>query len=247
MHWGQRPFRTPHHSSSPVSLVGGGSNPKPGEISYAHHGVLFLDEMPEFQRQALEMLREPLESGSVVITRAKAQECYPAAFQLVAAMNPCPCGYLGDSRRACRCTPEQISRYRNKLSGPLLDRIDLQVEVASQDAQRLLEAFSPRPEESSAHLQHKVTLARQQQMQRQGKPNAQLSTEELQTFCALGSSEQRFIHDICEKFAYSARAIHRILRVARTLADLDLSDQVQKKTSCRSGPLSKTGSLIELY
>ncbi|MDP0561767.1 MAG: YifB family Mg chelatase-like AAA ATPase [Candidatus Endonucleobacter sp. (ex Gigantidas childressi)] len=228
IHWGLRPFRSPHHSSSPVSLVGGGSKPKPGEISYAHNGVLFLDEIPEFQRNALEMLREPLESGSVVITRAKAQECFPASFQLVAAMNPCPCGYLGDSRRACRCTPDQISRYRNKLSGPLLDRIDLQVEVSSQGAQQLFEEYSPKPEESSVYIQGKVTEARKRQIERQGKPNSQLQSKELQVFCKIGISDQRFLQDICDKFAYSTRAIHRIQRVARTLADLDSVEQIQK-------------------
>lgn len=226
--WGQRPFRNPHHSSSPVSLVGGGSYPKPGEISYAHNGVLFLDEMPEFQRQALEMLREPLENRSVVITRAKGQECYPASFQLVAAMNPCPCGYLGDSRRTCRCTSEQVNRYRNKLSGPLLDRIDLQVEVASQETQHLLEAYIPKPEENSANIQNQVSLARQKQIKRQGKPNALLNAKELQTACALTTSEQNYIQKISDKLSYSARAIHRILRVARTLADIDSSEKVQK-------------------
>ncbi|MDP0589515.1 MAG: YifB family Mg chelatase-like AAA ATPase [Candidatus Endonucleobacter bathymodioli] len=229
IHWGLRPFRSPHHSSSPISLVGGGSKPRPGEISYAHNGVLFLDEMPEFQRSALEMLREPLENGSVVITRAKAQECFPAAFQLVAAMNPCPCGYLGDGRRACRCTPDQVSRYRNKLSGPLLDRIDLQVEVASQGSQQLFEAFSPKPEERSVYIQGKVTEARKRQIKRQGKPNSQLQSKELQVFCKISISDQCFLQDVCDKFAYSTRAIHRIQRVARTLADLDAVEQIQKR------------------
>ena len=136
--WRQRPFRSPHHTSSAVSIVGGGSFPQPGEITFAHRGVLFLDEMPEFQRSALEILREPLESGEVVITRARGQETFPAQFQLVAAMNPCPCGYLGDSRRECRCSVDQVARYRNKLSGPLLDRIDLQIEVASQSTETIL-------------------------------------------------------------------------------------------------------------
>ncbi|WP_263081779.1 YifB family Mg chelatase-like AAA ATPase [Endozoicomonas sp. Mp262] len=229
LNWGQRPFRTPHHSSSPVSLVGGGSNPKPGEVSFAHNGVLFLDEMPEFQRQALEMLREPLENGEVVITRAKSQQRYPASFQLVAAMNPCPCGYLGDGRRACRCTPDQISRYRNKLSGPFLDRIDLQVEVASQKTSQLLDDIPHQPEETSAHIQKTVSLARNHQLKRQGKPNAWLTGQELHKHCQLGQPERQFIQDISDKFAYSGRAIHRILRVSRTLADLDPSPRVQKK------------------
>ncbi|MDD7804542.1 MAG: YifB family Mg chelatase-like AAA ATPase [Endozoicomonas sp. (ex Botrylloides leachii)] len=229
LQWGQRPYRNPHHSSSPVSLVGGGSNPKPGEISYAHHGVLFLDELPEFQRQALEILREPLENRNVVVTRVKGQECYPAAFQLVAAMNACPCGYLGDNRRTCQCTPDQVQRYRNKLSGPLLDRIDLQVEVSSQSARQLLEPFKPDAKESSETIQQQVIQVRALQIKRQGKPNSQLNADELQTVCALGKPEQQFIYKVSEKLAYSSRAIHRILRVARTLADLDLSEAVQEK------------------
>ena len=227
-HWGQRPYRAPHHSSSPVSLVGGGSRPRPGEISYAHNGVLFLDELPEFQRQALEMLREPLENHHVVITRAKGQECYPAAFQLVAAMNPCPCGYLGDNRRACRCTPEQIKRYRNKLSGPLLDRIDLQVEMTSQPSHQLLEAYAPEPQEHSVAIREQVVAARVLQLNRQGKPNARLSAKELQEVCQLGAQEHRFMETICDKMAYSARVIHRLLRVSRTLADLAGLPTVEK-------------------
>lgn len=227
--WQQRPFRAPHHSSSPVSLVGGGSIPKPGEMTYAHHGVLFLDEMPEFQRQSLEMLREPLEKGEVIITRAKAQACFPAQFQLIAAMNPCPCGYLGDNRRTCRCTPDQVLRYRNKLSGPLLDRIDLQVEVTAQPPEQLLEPHAPEKEDHSEHLRQQVINARTRQMNRQGTLNAQLSAKTLQAVCQLGSTETAFIQRLCEKLSFSARAMHRMLKVSRTLADLDGTDAVQKR------------------
>ena len=228
--WKQRPFRTPHHSSSAVSLVGGGSFPRPGEITFAHYGVLFLDEIPEFQRQALEMLREPLECGEVVITRARGQECFPAKFQLVAAMNPCPCGYQGDHRRECSCSPEQLARYRNKLSGPLLDRIDLQIEVASQKTETILFAEPEVNSETrnSAQIRHSVISARSKQLHRQGKINAALSASELQQYCQLGSKETQFITRICDKLCYSARAVHRILRVARTLADLDSSERVLK-------------------
>ncbi len=225
----QRPFRTPHHSSSSVSLVGGGSIPQPGEISFAHHGVLFLDEMPEFARTALEMLREPLENGEVVITRAKGQECFPARFQLVGAMNPCPCGYLGDSQRTCRCTPDQVRRYRNKLSGPLLDRIDLQIEVPSQTIQTIMEPAiqnNDSPETDSAKLRDLVIKARKRQLARQGKINCQLSSRELFEVCALGEKEKGLIARASEHLQVSTRGLHRILRVARTIADLAGSPEV---------------------
>ncbi|WP_308364281.1 MULTISPECIES: YifB family Mg chelatase-like AAA ATPase [unclassified Microbulbifer] len=211
----QRPYRSPHHSASAISLVGGGSSPRPGEISLAHRGVLFLDEMPEFPRHALEILREPLESGEVRISRARAQVTFPADFQLVGAMNPCPCGYLGEPR--CRCTPDQIDRYRNKLSGPLLDRIDMQVEVASMSAAQLQDAPTG---ESSATVRERVLLARDRQLQRQGMINAQLAGAELDRFCALGKSEQTLLRHSVEQLGLSARSYHRVLKVARTLADL---------------------------
>ncbi|WKT60772.1 YifB family Mg chelatase-like AAA ATPase [Microbulbifer thermotolerans] len=211
----QRPFRAPHHSASATALAGGGTQPKPGEISLAHRGVLFLDEMPEFPRHALEILREPLETGQVHIARARAQVTYPANFQLVAAMNPCPCGYLGEPR--CRCTPDQIDRYRNKLSGPLLDRIDMQVEVAAMSASQLQD--SP-PGECSAAVRKRVIAARERQLHRQGKINAQLNGSELDRFCALGQSEQALLRHSVERLGLSARSYHRVLRVARTLADL---------------------------
>jgi len=210
-----RPFRAPHHSASSTALVGGGSNPKPGEISLAHRGVLFLDEMPEFPRHALEILREPLENGEVRISRARAQVTFPADFQLVGAMNPCPCGYLGEPR--CRCTPDQIDRYRNKLSGPLLDRIDMQVEVASMSASQLQEAPAG---ESSAEVRARAAAARARQLDRQGKINAQLKGSELDRFCALGKSEQTLLRHSVEQLGLSARSYHRVLKVARTLTDL---------------------------
>ncbi|GAA5524271.1 competence protein ComM [Microbulbifer aestuariivivens] len=211
----QRPFRAPHHSASPTSLVGGGSNPRPGEISLAHRGVLFLDEMPEFPRQALELLREPLENGEVRISRARAQVTYPARFQLVGAMNPCPCGYLGESR--CRCTPDQIDRYRNKLSGPLLDRIDMQVEVAAMNAAELQDAPAGEPSET---VRRRVLAARERQLARQGMVNAQLAGGALEQHCALGQQERAMLRASVEQLGLSARSYHRVLRVARTLADL---------------------------
>ena len=227
--WKQRPFRAPHHSSSPVSLIGGGSIPRPGEVTFAHHGVLFLDEMPEFQRQALEMLREPLESGDVMITRARRQEQYPARFQLVAAMNPCPCGYLGNPNRSCRCSPDQVARYRHKLSGPLLDRIDIQIEVQSQSTKTLLEQPADKKSGlSSEEIRQKVIDVRGLQLSRQGKLNAHLQPKELQRACQLGDIEKQFLVRICDKLNYSARAVHRILKVARTLADLDSTARVEK-------------------
>lgn len=225
----QRPFRTPHHSSSSVSLVGGGSMPQPGEVSFAHHGVLFLDEMPEFARTALEMLREPLENGEVVITRAKGQECFPAQFQLVGAMNPCPCGYLGDSQRSCQCSPDQIRRYRNKLSGPLLDRIDLQIEVPSQTIQTIMEPAAQNNDSKEPHssrLRDLVIKARKKQLSRQGKINRQLSPKELFEVCALGEKEKELITRASGHLQISTRGLHRILRVSRTIADLADSTSV---------------------
>ena len=222
----QRPFRTPHHSSSSVSLVGGGSVPQPGEISYAHNGVLFLDEVPEFSRASLEILREPLENGEVVITRAKGQERFPARFQLVGAMNPCPCGYLGDSKRTCRCSADQIRRYRNKLSGPLLDRIDLQVEVPTQNIQTMMDPEPISNPINSASQRALVVQARKRQHQRQGKINTQLSSRELFSVCALGQQEKDLLTKASEQLQISSRGLQRVLRVARTIADLSDSDQV---------------------
>ncbi|NWO10521.1 YifB family Mg chelatase-like AAA ATPase [Chromohalobacter salexigens] len=214
--WGQRPFRTPHHTASGVALVGGGGKPRPGEISLAHHGVLFLDELPEFDRRVLEVLREPLESGQIVVSRALMQSCFPARFQLVAAMNPCPCGHLGDPRKACVCTPAQVQRYQARISGPLLDRIDLQVEVPALPAAQLTEQRSG---ESSEVVRQRVLAARQRQAQR-GALNAYLPSSALEDLCALDGQERTWLADVLNRLNLSARAYHRVLRVALTLADL---------------------------
>lgn len=215
--WCKRPYRHPHHTASAVALVGGGPDPRPGEVSLAHHGVLFLDELPEFDRKVLEVLREPLESGEIHISRAARQVCYPAQFQLLAAMNPCPCGYLGHPRRSCRCTPEQVQRYRARLSGPLLDRFDLMVEVGALPLDAL-QALPPA--ESSSLVKARVLAARALQQARQGKQNAQLSVAELAQYCVLPPALQQQLNQLLEKLDLSARAYHRVLRVARTLADL---------------------------
>ncbi|GAB3033127.1 MULTISPECIES: YifB family Mg chelatase-like AAA ATPase [Oleiagrimonas] len=218
--WRRRPFRAPHHTASAVALVGGGSRPRPGEISLAHHGVLFLDELPEYERRVLEVLREPLESGQIVISRAARQNTFPAQFQLVAAMNPCPCGYHGDPGGRCRCTPDKVARYRGRLSGPLLDRIDLQVEVPRVPLQELTTARRDY-DEDSATVRERVITARRQALLRAGRPNAEISVRELERDCALGAKERVWLQDTLERLRLSARAYHRVLRVARTLADLD--------------------------
>ncbi|MDI3262922.1 MAG: YifB family Mg chelatase-like AAA ATPase [Fulvimonas sp.] len=215
--WRRRPFRAPHHTASAVALVGGGSQPRPGEISLAHHGVLFLDELPEFSRHVLEVLREPLESGRIVISRAARQATFPAQFQLVAAMNPCPCGYAGDGQRTCRCTPDQIQRYRARISGPLLDRIDLVVDVPRVPLGELATA----PSEDSATVRARVLKARQHGLIRAGRANAEINPRELERDCALGAAERRWLEAALERLGLSARAYHRVLRVARSIADLD--------------------------
>ena len=214
----QRPFRSPHHSASPAALVGGGGRPRPGEISLAHGGVLFLDEFPEFSRHCLEVLREPLESGQVTLSRARHKITYPARFQLVAAMNPCPCGYLGDTERACRCTPDQIQRYRARLSGPLLDRIDLCVAVQRLPARTLLSAQC-RGEDSDT-VRQRVRRSRERQQQRQGCANAQLPPDLLARTCALDEAVNEYLIAAATRMHLSGRALHRTLRVARTIADL---------------------------
>ena len=218
--WRRRPFRAPHHTASAVALVGGGSQPRPGEISLAHNGVLFLDELPEFSRHVLEVLREPLESGHIVVSRAARQSAFPAQFQLVAAMNPCPCGYAGDPRRQCRCTPEQVQRYRARISGPLLDRIDLAVEVPPLPLHEMDAARSAR-DEDSATVRARVLRARRHALMRAGRPNAEINHRELERDCALGPAERRWYEQALERLGLSARAYHRVLRVARTIADLD--------------------------
>lgn len=215
--FGLRPYRAPHHTASAAALVGGGSVPRPGEISLAHHGVLFLDELPEFDRKVLEVLREPLESGKVTISRASRQADYPAEFQLVAAMNPCPCGFLGDPRGRCRCTPDQVARYRGKLSGPLLDRIDLQLDVPALREEEITMAT---PGEASASVRERVIAARARQMRRQGRANARLVGKELEQFCPLDGSAQALLKQAIARLGLSARAYHRVLKVARSIADL---------------------------
>ena len=225
-HWPQRPFRQPHHSASGPALVGGGSRPQPGEITLAHQGVLFLDELPEFERKVLEVLREPLESGEIVIARANGRVRFPARFQLVAAMNPCPCGYLGDPSGRCRCTPEQVQRYRGKLSGPLLDRIDLHLTVAREATS--LNA-TPASSENSATVAAEVARARRIQQARQGCANAFLDLTGLRSHCALSAEDQQWLERACERLALSLRAAHRILKVARTLADLESSAAIGRQ------------------
>lgn len=224
--WPQRPFRQPHHSASGPALVGGGSRPQPGEITLAHHGVLFLDELPEFDRKVLEVLREPMESGQIVIARARERMRFPARFQLVAAMNPCPCGYLGEPSGRCRCTAEQIQRYRNKLSGPLLDRIDLHLTVAR-------EATSLTPLPSRAHSTASagalVAVARTLAQQRQGCANAFLDLQGLREHCRLSGADEAWLEAACERLCLSLRAAHRLLKVARTLADLERAVCIERQ------------------
>jgi magnesium chelatase family protein len=217
--WLQRPFRNPHHSASSVALVGGGNPPKPGEISLAHHGVLFLDELPEFQRAVLEALREPLESGSVTISRAARSVCFPAEFQLIAAMNPCPCGYYGDPQRACECSPDQIQRYQGKISGPLFDRFDMHIEVP-RVATSLLVGDQQQDVECSAALQRRVIAAQSKQYTRSNTINAKLTTKDLDVVCVLGASDRQFLEATMNRLGLSARAYHRVLKLARTIADL---------------------------
>ncbi len=216
-HWGRRPFRAPHHTASSAALVGGGSAPRPGEISLAHRGVLFLDELPEFQRRVLEVLREPLELGHVTISRAGGHATFPAAFQLVAAMNPCPCGDLGHPSRSCRCTSDAVARYRGRLSGPLLDRIDLHVEVPALSAETFA---APASGERSEVVALRVRQARERQLSRQGQLNCGLSGSALETQCALRPDAREVLHRAVTQHHWSARTYHRVLRVARTVADI---------------------------
>lgn len=217
----QRNFRSPHHTASTAALVGGGSDPRPGEISLAHNGVLFLDELPEFERRTLEALREPLETGHVSIARAARRVDFPARFQLVAAMNPCPCGYLGSAK--CRCTPDQVARYRAKLSGPLLDRIDMTLDVPALSAAELQGAADGEP---SATVQARVIAARSRQIARQGKANAALATAEIDRWCAPDDGGARLLSAALVRLKLSARAYHRVLKLARTVADLAASETI---------------------
>jgi magnesium chelatase family protein len=224
--WLQPPFRAPHHTASAAALVGGGSNPKPGEISLAHNGVLFLDELAEFDRKVLEVLREPLETGHITISRASRQVNFPARFQLIAAMNPCPCGYQGDASGRCHCTSEQVGRYRAKISGPLLDRIDMHLEVP-RVSHEILRKGSPEGEETSTVIRGRAVAARNLALARGGKANAVLSAKETLQFCGLSESGHRLLAQAMDKFGLSNRAYHRILKLARTIADLGQSPHIE--------------------
>ena len=217
-HWGRRPFRSPHHSASAPSLVGGGSIPRPGEISLAHHGVLFLDELPEFRRSTLEMLREPLESGEIHVARAREHVVFPARFQLVAAMNPCPCGFLGSKEGRCRCSPEQVRRYRSRVSGPLLDRIDLHVPVPRCTLE-FLRTVGAR--EDSGAVRARVEAAHALQLRRSGKVNSLLDHKELESLCPLDQPARRLLEQAARHLGLSMRSLQRLRRVARTIADLE--------------------------
>ena len=218
-HYGRRPFRAPHHSSSMAALVGGGARARPGEVSLAHHGVLFLDELPEFARPALEALREPLERGSVAVSRAALQNHYPAAFQLIAAMNPCPCGRLGDPAADCRCTPAQVRGYRGRISGPLLDRLDMQVEFSPLTA-RDFAASESMPGETTAAAATRIVRARRLQLVRQGTCNARLSDADVPRWCRTDTATQQLLAEAMRRFGLSGRARQRVLKLARTIADL---------------------------
>ncbi|MGY0216989.1 YifB family Mg chelatase-like AAA ATPase [Endozoicomonadaceae bacterium StTr2] len=227
--WKQRPFRAPHHTASAPALVGGGSHPLPGEISLAHHGVLFMDELPEYDRKVLEVLREPIESGRITISRARQQVTYPARFQLVAAMNPCPCGYAGDKQRTCQCSPDQVSRYKRKLSGPLLDRFDLQIDVPRPESLPLPGDIPDKQPESSETIRQRVITARSLQLKRQNYCNQQLKGKMLEKHCLLEKPERDLLNQAMDRLGLSARACHRILRVARTIADLAGATAIQRQ------------------
>ncbi|MFW5444552.1 MAG: YifB family Mg chelatase-like AAA ATPase [Methylococcaceae bacterium] len=224
--WLKPPFRAPHHTASAAALVGGGSNPKPGEISLAHNGSLFLDELPEFDRKVLEVLREPLETGHITISRASRQADFPAKFQLIAAMNPCPCGYQGDTSGRCHCTSDQVAKYRAKISGPLLDRIDMHIEVP-RVAHSVLRHGSAEGEESSSQIRARVVVAQTIAIQRQGKVNSKLTAPEVKKFCSLSEQGHQILEQAMDQFGLSHRAYHRILKLARTIADLANSECIE--------------------
>ncbi|MEQ1530163.1 MAG: YifB family Mg chelatase-like AAA ATPase [Methylococcales bacterium] len=224
--WLKPPYRSPHHTASAPALVGGGGNPRPGEISLAHNGTLFLDELPEFDRKVLEVLREPLETGHITISRAARQVDFPARFQLIAAMNPCPCGYLGDSSGRCHCSSEQVMRYRARVSGPLLDRIDMHLEVP-RVSHEVLRKGSPQGEESSATIRARVIAARNIALARSGKANSALTAKEVKAICVLSDPSHALLEQAMDKFGLSHRAYHRILKLARTIADLAGSKAIE--------------------
>jgi len=226
--WRVPPFRSPHHTASGVALVGGGSHPKPGEVSLAHNGILFLDELPEFDRKVLEVLREPIENGKISISRANHQTEFPARFQFISAMNPCPCGYLGDISQRCQCSTTQISRYRNKISGPLLDRIDMHIEVPRISSD-ILRKGSAKGEESSVVISKRVQTAQQFAYARQGHANHLLSTPEIKQHCQISNADHALLEQAIEKLGLSHRAYHRILRVSRTIADMAGETNIQRQ------------------
>ncbi|VAW81857.1 AAA+ ATPase superfamily protein YifB/ComM, associated with DNA recombination [hydrothermal vent metagenome] len=223
--WSKRPFRAPHHTASAAALVGGTANPRPGEVSLAHCGVMFLDELPEFKRQVLEVLREPLESGVITISRALHQAEFPARFQLIAAMNPCPCGYLGDSDHGCRCSPDQVRNYRNRVSGPLLDRFDMQLEVTRPNPLLLMQ-HNIQATEQSLIVRERVQVAHDIQLSRNGCANARLQNRQLDTICKLPDRAQSILIESMDKMKLSARAAHRIIKLARTIADLSQCEHI---------------------
>jgi magnesium chelatase family protein len=224
--WRIRSFRAPHHTATAIALVGGGPRMRPGEISLAHHGVLFLDELPEFNRHVLEVLREPMESGKITISRAAGYATYPARFQLVAAMNPCPCGFHGDRTRTCVCSGEQINRYRNKVSGPLLDRIDLFVEVSRPN--QIVIPGRGEPGESSAEVAKRVVAAHRLQLERQSVPNGQIESSGVKRHCRLDSKNESFLEQAAQQLCLSPRGCQRVLKVARTIADLDGAESINQ-------------------
>jgi magnesium chelatase family protein len=224
--WLKPPYRAPHHTASAAALVGGGGNPRPGEISLAHNGTLFLDELPEFDRKVLEVLREPLETGHITISRAARQVDFPARFQLIAAMNPCPCGFLGDASGRCHCTSEQVMRYRARVSGPLLDRIDMHLEVP-RISHEVLRKGSPDGEETSEQIRVRVVAARNLAVARSGKANSALTAKEVKQLCVLSEPSHLILEQAMDKFGLSHRAYHRILKLARTIADLAQSENIE--------------------
>lgn len=224
--WGRRPFRSPHHTSSAAAMVGGGTHPKPGEISLAHCGVLFLDELPEFDRSVLEALREPMESGRITISRVQEQVDFPARFQLLAAMNPCPCGYLGHRSGKCHCTPDQIHRYRSKISGPFLDRMDMRIEMPSVPYEDL-KHFAPG--EPSLVIRKRVEAARLIQLSRQGKANAELGVKETETHCRPDERGELLLRQAIAALNLSARAYHRVLRMARSVSDIEGEERISSE------------------
>lgn len=243
--WRQRPFRAPHHSASAAALVGGGGDPRPGEISRAHNGVLFLDELPEFNRHVLDVLREPLETGHIIISRANAQAEFPARFQLVAAMNPCPCGYLGDSHNNCHCSADRVMNYRAKISGPLLDRIDIRLQVPRPPSATLRRDAADG--ESTAVVAERVVRAREKQLQRSGQCNATLDGDALHDACRLDSAAESVLQQAMDHYGLSARSYQRVLRVALTITDLADGDRVAKTAIAEALSLRGVQSLTAAF